>query len=80
MKETSEGGWRQIETAPKTGKFYLACNINTGTACVENQPRGCAPGYWTKRGRKWCGMANSLEATHWHPFPVLPNLKEKRNG
>lgn len=72
-EKISKAEWKPIESAPKTGKFYFACNINTGRVCIENKPRGCAPGYWTKAGNKWCGMANSLEATHWHPCPALPN-------
>lgn len=69
--------WRPIETAPETGEFYFACNINTGQVCVENRPKEYYPGYWTKNGKRWYGMKNSFNATHWHPCPALPDQNDE---
>ncbi len=61
--------WRPIETAPKDGTRYLACDGKK--MWTRNQPPNCYAGdwEWNQNRTQWRGHADGLNPTHWMPLP-----------
>lgn len=61
--------WQPIETAPKDGTEFLACELLARTD---------APGYWDKfvcawgNGYGWHSDGHRVAPTHWQPWPADP--------
>ena len=65
-------GWRDVETAPKDGTQYLACDGKK--MWTRNQPPNCYAGdwEWNQNRTLWRGHADGLNPTHWMPLPKSP--------
>jgi hypothetical protein len=63
--------WQTIDSAPGGGRRFLAYRPGRGVseACI---PPKCACGDWYKIEGKWCGVADSMDATHWMARPKPP--------
>ena len=69
---TDEPQWQPIETAPKDGTQYLACDGKK--MWTRNQPPNCYAGdwEWNQNRTQWRGHADGLNPTHWMPLPAAP--------
>ena len=69
IESALQPGWRDVETAPKDGTQYLACDGKK--MWTRNQPPNCYAGdwEWNQNRTQWRGHADGLNPTHWMPLP-----------
>ncbi len=72
IESALQPGWRDVETAPKDGTQYLACDGKK--MWTRNQPPNCYAGdwEWNQNRTLWRGHADGLNPTHWMPLPKSP--------
>jgi hypothetical protein len=74
LKRQLEGarkGWQPIETAPKDGCEFVACNMNQGGVMQLVSWNGLHR-FWQSKGEPVF-----MQATHWMPLPPPPQLGEQ---
>ena len=57
--------WQPIETAPKDGSSFLACNGNWQTVCAWHRHHHC----WVSNGPFYARYDPDEQPTHWMPLP-----------
>jgi hypothetical protein len=65
--------WRTIETAPKDGSGFLACNGQWMTVCHWHRQQQC----WASNGPVYSPYPADEQPTHWAPLPKAPDEMEK---
>ncbi|UYW25733.1 DUF551 domain-containing protein [Methylorubrum extorquens] len=64
-----EGKWQPIDTAPKDGSWFLACNPASSMCWAPFEFAS-----WNEQGGFYCeeDVSEPTEATHWMPLPAPP--------
>lgn len=75
--------WQPIETAPRDGSYFLACNGGSGASWVAHYKPVYTSGYRPENpwpsvmlNHRHCRKNASRMPTHWMPLPEPPEVTE----